>query len=275
MLGALAGAMVFEQLMSMGAKDGEKTQLAQLLQQGGNLPQDKNALHKLLNTQFKLTLTPEEFMLYAGAGLLGFTAILELIVNWKSDLSKIYPETWQDLSLLTAQPAIMSGLLIGAAQYIQMFWYDKQLGCSFTFVELCQLGFKTLRPSLASLKNPQVDEICNGTCDNIANPQQQPKPITAIGMTLGAFFGMLTSLSFYVGRNATDYPNHNIIVLILRLFIGGFLAVFGARVAGGCTSGIGLSYTSVGSSTGAAGMCAMFGAAIMAGIIFKIVGFGF
>jgi uncharacterized membrane protein YedE/YeeE len=263
-IGSVFGAIFFEQFIQQQYK----TVLIE-----GTLPKEQNAIYKLINHKFKLNLTPEQFLTYMGGGMLGFALLLELIFNWKSDLSGLYPKTYQDITIFFAQPAIISGIMIGGlAQYISVNYLNKQLGCSYTFVEFAQIGFsKLLTPFAIQSKNPHCEAICRETCESISKPSCEPSPITAYGLIAGAFIGMLSSGSLYVGRNAEDFPQMNLLLLIIRLTIGGFLAVLGARIAGGCTSGLGLSYTSTGSTNGMIGMMTMFGSAILSGIIIKVL----
>jgi len=55
-------------------------------------------------------------------------------------------------------------------------------------------------------------------------------------------------------------------------FAGGFLMLFGSRVASGCTSGHGLSGMAMLSLPSIAAVCGMFGTAILVGVGYSAVG---
>ncbi len=92
----------------------------------------------------------EKTPLFIGGGMLAFVFILELLVNWKSDLKGIENHA----TFSTANPAIVSGILIGLVQFPLIYFSGKQLGSSTSFV--CMLGncVPSYKESYVSNSNP-------------------------------------------------------------------------------------------------------------------------
>lgn len=239
------------------------------------LPIEYNALYKIVNAKFQLQLTSEDFCRYLGAGLIILASILDTVINWRTDLSMLYPHTYEEIGMLQAWSPIFSGLLIGGvAQALSLSLRNTLLGCSGTFTEFGQL---ITRFAKKYQHFAPVAQLISVLPNEFTTEQARPQPITAVSMVLGAFFGsIILNRELFIGTNALDFPMSNFgffvpIIFFLRYFIGGVCIVLGARIAGGCTSGVGLSYASSGSTTAFLGIVAMFGSAIITGFALHIL----
>lgn len=137
----------------------------------------------------------------------------------------------------TTMPAIFGGLTIGAAQLLSLLLTSKSLGVAIAYEQLGRYFWKL-----------------TGS-DTVAIPQYLPlSMIFALGIYGGSFV-----FSTYFGESETealvDIPIHHSV-------IGGFALSVGARIAGGCTSGHGLSGLSALSYSSLITTAAMFGSGI-------------
>lgn len=90
--------------------------------------------------------------------------------------------------------------------------------------------------------------------EEVAKPASPPKAIVfALAMTAG-------SIALTGGATAANLPA---VVSSPSALVGGFAMAFGARIAGGCTSGHGLSGLGALSSASLVSVCSMFGAGIL------------
>ena len=99
-------------------------------------------------------------------------------------------------------------------------------------------------------------------------PWPQLTPVWfAFGVALGSYlFWALT------GTTATSIPTVGGGVTDTKALIGGFLLAFGARVAGGCTSGHGISGMATLSVASFISVAAMFGGGMIGAHVFKVLG---
>jgi uncharacterized membrane protein YedE/YeeE len=141
-------------------------------------------------------------------------------------------------------PTVVGGLLIGAAQVASISLTSSPLGVSNAYQ---QAG----------------SYLCRAIgCEDVPRPSFPPKSILfALGILIGSAVSgpLLPTLA-----NAGTVPVANI-----QAFIGGFLLIIGARVAGGCTSGHGLSGLASMSFSSLITTAAMFGSGIITQLILK------
>lgn len=127
---------------------------------------------------------------------------------------------------------VRGGMLIGLAQAMSVLLSKKTLGVSSAYAELAQKGMGLMKGDV-SLK---------GT-SNI---------VFALGVMAGAKI-----VSLYVPRVRDEVQ-----IGALQAIFGGFVGIFGARMAGGCTSGHGISGMSTLSISSFVTVAGMFGGGI-------------
>lgn len=146
-----------------------------------------------------------------------------------------------------------AGLVIGLLQIPAFLLMDTALGASSAYVKI--VGH------LAVMVDPAVADI-KYFAKYMASQKYVWQLALIIGIALGAFVSMRLSgakrkaVSPIWGQvmGTTSLPSRAVFA-----FIGGFLMLFGARLAGGCTSGHGISglaQFAAGSSIAVAGMFA-------------------
>ena len=169
-----------------------------------------------------------------------------------------------DVSDGGAWSSYLVGALIGILSMATFYFSNQPLGASTSFARISGLIGKLIsKGHTESLKFFQETK-----------PQIEWGVMLMIGIILGAF------LAAYTGREITAqwipplweerFGSSHVLRLGLA-FIGGAVMAFGARLAGGCTSGHGISGTlqlSVGSWV--ALMCFFAGGAITANLMFRI-----
>lgn len=147
----------------------------------------------------------------------------------------------------------VAGAVIGLLQIPAFVAMDTALGASSSFV--------LVAGHLAALIDPRVPEIPY-FAKYLYNAKDIWQTALVVGIALGAFLSMRASGA----RRKTISPVWARAMATSTLgarapvaFAGGFIMLFGARLAGGCTSGHGISglaQLSVGSSLAVAGMFA-------------------
>ena len=144
--------------------------------------------------------------------------ILEYYFPYKTDL--IEPN---GLAMINGWPPALCGLGVGLLQLFFIVFFEKSLGVSSGFTvliaQLCRIkAFKKLIPSLES--------FTYGIQNNLI-----------LLFTFGAILG-----SFIATYSSNQFPLHERYgANVGNSFVGGFLLLVGARCAGGCTSGQGIS----------------------------------
>lgn len=106
------------------------------------------------------------------------------------------------------------------------------------------LKFTTNRPIGASTSYPYLADLLFGATNNsyfqkIATPGRW-EVIFLLGAILAAFIGALLKNDFklrLIHTNWEKYKGNSALKRIIWAFVGGFILIFGARLAGGCTSG--------------------------------------
>lgn len=138
----------------------------------------------------------------------------------------------------TSLHAILGGLLIGGAQTVSLLLTSTPVGCSGTYSEIGQYFWRVWDSSTESKSS-----------------QEAPRPSTrsmtfALGIFLGAW-AMPQSSPIAAALADSQISD-------LSAFAGGFAMVFGARLAGGCTSGHGISGMSALSVSSVISVACMF-----------------
>ena len=145
---------------------------------------------------------------------------------------------------------IVGMLIIYAAFYIHISEksYDKRwifAGIALALLDVVVfLSITTNRPIGASTSYPWLADSLAGLTDNgyfqkIQTPGSW-EGIFLLGAMLAAFVGSKLKGDFKITlmhSNWMEYKNNSAASRIIWAFIGGFILIFGARMAGGCTSG--------------------------------------
>ncbi len=160
-------------------------------------------------------------------------------------------------SVLGASPAlyyivlvILGMLIIYAAFYIHIRekavnkrWIYAGVALALLDV-IVFLSATTNRPIGASTSYPWLADAVSGLTDNSYFQKIQTpgawEGIFLLGTILAAFAGSLIKGSFkltMVHDNWKKYKNDSAVSRAIWAFVGGFILIFGARMAGGCTSG--------------------------------------
>ena len=193
-----------------------------------------------------------------GVGCILFAIILEILVDWRKDLPERLqsalasdicdPSSFNPL-LCPALPSSACGILLGLLQIPAVLVIGTFLG-SATSYQVCSSVWaipfaKSVRknfPYIASFASPSVAKWWQlGYCG------------FAI---IGSFFW--ESLVGDFGKSPGVTPASSI--------LGGFLMIFGARMAAGCTSGHGISGCAIGMIQSFIGVPAMFAGGIGVGV---------
>lgn len=126
------------------------------------------------------------------------------------------------------------GALIGLLSMATFYFSNKPLGVSTAYARLAGLlGYLVSRPHTDSLKFYQ-DKA----------PKIEWEVMLTLGVVVGAFFAATSGAEFKVTLVPRLWEAEFGSSVALRLgvaFVGGVIMAFGARMAGGCTSGHGIS----------------------------------
>ncbi len=168
------------------------------------------------------------------------------------------------LSMKQWSPYIVGGA-IGILSWLTFIFSDKPIGCSTAF----------------SRTGGMIERILYG--NKVKNkPYYQKFPPTVdwewmlvIGIFIGAFISAKLSGTFQIqwvpDKWSAHFGNGRLLRLIISL-IGGITMGFGARWAGGCTSGHGISGTlQLSVSSWLTVICFFAGGVAMAMILFKLI----
>lgn len=242
MFGGLAGAAVY------GLFDLEFTAMDK---KGHFVPDDCRTLHCLLKANFSLTALAMAAVMAGGIGL------LEGLVPWEKDTDQ--GASWTasgDVWTMIAWPPSLAGILIGLNQIPSVLLFQDSLGSSSAYQILTSL--------YAPLLNEGHKEP--GSRFHFAhknwNGSSWWQVIYVIGAVLGGAISALASDSFGSQEGITG----------VMAFFGGFLMLFGSRVARGCTSGHGVSGMGLLEVLSIGGAGSMFAGAIITGFIVQAAG---
>ena len=132
-------------------------------------------------------------------------------------------------------PYLVGGL-IGLLSMATFYFSSKPLGVSTAYARLAGLlGYLLSKPHTDSLKFYQDKR-----------PQIDWEVMLLFGIVIGAFLAALSGGEFNTSAVPVLWQSHfgNSVPLRLAVaFVGGIIMAFGARLAGGCTSGHGISGT--------------------------------
>lgn len=160
----------------------------------------------------------------------------------------------------------VAGIIIGLLQIPTFLLMGTALGASSSFV--------TVGAHLAALADPGVRAI-KYFASHMDGAKNWWQVAVVVGIALGAYLSMRLSGARRAPVSAVWQRATGTMSLASRApvaFVAGFLMLFGARIAGGCTSGHGISgmaQLSVGSTVAVAAMFA--GGMLIANLAFKRV----
>lgn len=158
------------------------------------------------------------------------------------------------------------GAAIGVLSWFTFLLSDKPLGCSTAYARTSGMIGKLFARKRVQ-ENPYYREF---------KPEIDWEWMLVIGMFIGAFISAKLSGVFQVLWTPklwiTTFGNTPVLRLIVA-FIGGLFMGFGARWAGGCTSGHGISGTlQLSISSWITAICFFIGGIAAALFIFKVIG---
>jgi len=133
---------------------------------------------------------------------------------------------------------VAGGLMIGVAQAVSVLLSRRTLGISTAYVEIATLFYQSFRSREISVPYSNI--------------------VFAVGITTGAW---VTS------QRTSLVSEADVDISVPTALLGGVCTIFGARLAGGCTSGHGISGMSTLSVSSFVTMAAMFAG----GVVFKHV----
>lgn len=147
---------------------------------------------------------------------------------------------------------VIGGLLIGGAQAASILLTTKPVGVSTAYEEIGQYFWRAWDSLFASSSTTKTEA------------ESKPRPSTraiqfAIGILLGSYALTHSNSGFPMQKGsslALPEPSN------MASIVGGFVMVFGARLAGGCTSGHGISGMAMMSISSIVTVAAMFGGGI-------------
>jgi len=128
------------------------------------------------------------------------------------------------------------GIGIGVLVWLSFILSDKAIGCSTAFARTTGMTEKAVRGKKVEQKEYYKEFI----------PKIDWEWMLVLGVLFGALISSLLSGNFNVETIPSIWESAFGNMLIFRLvtaFIGGIFIGFGARMAGGCTSGHGISGT--------------------------------
>lgn len=141
-------------------------------------------------------------------------------------------------------PSSIGGLLIGASQFASLFLTGNTLGISGAFEQLGDVFWH-----LVSLV------LYPHTTTKSTFPKYQNTTAFAIGTAVG---------SLVIGRAFNIAVAESVDINNIRAVLGGAVMIIGSRIAGGCTSGHGISGMSQLSIASTFSVVAMFGVVVLA-----------
>ena len=128
----------------------------------------------------------------------------------------------------------LAGALTGVTMVMSVWIVDKYFGASTTFVRAAGMIEKIFAPERVA----QMEYFIKET------PKVDWQWMFVVGILLGALVSSLTSGSFRWQAVPDMWQQHfgaNRVRRGIYAFVGGVIALFGVRLAGGCPSGHGLS----------------------------------
>lgn len=160
----------------------------------------------------------------------------------------------------------VAGAGIGIVVCLALFLSDRPLGCSSGYAKMSGLITRAISPG----------SIDRSAFYRIIVPAADWQFMVIPGIVIGAFLGAVSSGSFRLFLVPPLFGatfGTNPVLRIAVAMLGGFFLALGARWAGGCTSGHGISGTlqlSVSSMVAAA--CFFAGGIATAFLLFRVIG---
>lgn len=157
------------------------------------------------------------------------------------------------------------GAGIGVLSWLTFLISNKALGCSTSFARTAGMIEKAFRGEKVTLK-PYYQKV---------KPTIDWQWMMVLGVVIGAFISSLLSGSFDLQWVPTRWAaafGDGIALRLIVALIGGVLIGFGARWAGGCTSGHGISGTlQLAVSSWISAICFFIGGIAMALLIYRVI----
>jgi uncharacterized membrane protein YedE/YeeE len=157
------------------------------------------------------------------------------------------------------------GIGIGVLSWLTWLISKKPIGCSTSFARSAGMIEKLIRGKQAEDK-PYYQEV---------RPTIDWQWMLIAGMVVGALVSSLLSGDFgwqWIPDRWAAAFGTNVLLRVIVALVGGILLGFGARWAGGCTSGHGISGTmQMAVSSWISAICFFVGGIIMAQILFALV----
>lgn len=185
-------------------------------------------------------INPPPVTAYEGLGLSRTTGIIAyeaLLIAAVVLFNKLSPD-----SRTLLLPSFLGGTLIGVSQFTSLYLTGNTLGISGAFEQLGDVFWHLI--SLIAHPNSTKSSF----------PRYQNTTAFAIGAAIG---------SLVVGRAFNIATIESVDISNARAVFGGAVMVVGARIAGGCTSGHGISGMSQLSVSSIISVVSMFGAGIL------------
>lgn len=159
----------------------------------------------------------------------------------------------------------VAGAIIGLLQIPTFLLMDTALGASSSFV--------TIAAHIASFFDSRVSDV-KYLASHMWGPKNWWQVAVVVGIALGAFLSMrlsgakrqVISPAWARATGTTSLAGRAPVA-----FLAGFVMLFGARIAGGCTSGHGISGIAQLSAGSTLAVAAMFGGGILAATMLRRV----
>lgn len=159
----------------------------------------------------------------------------------------------------------VAGILIGLLQIPAFLLVDTALGASSSFVTAAGWALSIVDPSVTEIKY---------FAKYMSKDKYYWQSALVIGIALGAFFSARFS-----GAKRPTFANawtrmtgiKSLAGRMMMGFVGGFVLLLGARIAGGCTSGHGISGMAQLALGSIAAVCTMFIGGILVAMMFRKV----
>lgn len=158
------------------------------------------------------------------------------------------------------------GIGIGILSWLTWLISKKPIGCSTSFARSAGMIEKLVRGPKVETK-PYYQEV---------QPVVDWQWMLVLGMLVGALLSSLLSGDFawqWIPDKWAAAFGTNVLLRLVVALLGGILLGFGARWAGGCTSGHGISGTmQLAVSSWISAICFFVGGIVMAQLLFSVVG---